>query len=85
MTGSDPEMMSFDRKLPGSGCRRPISEIWGMFELLQGCNSQEVALMCQQMMSATSHDRKWPGSEIIRLEVAWKWLWKAYKSSFGYI
>ena len=42
-TRSDPEMMSFDRKALGSGCRRPISQVLGTFELLQGCNSQEVA------------------------------------------
>ena len=41
VTGSEPEVTSFDWKSPGSGCRRPISQILGMFELLQGCNSQE--------------------------------------------
>ena len=41
-TGSDPEVTSFDWKSPGSGCRRPISQSLGTFELLQGCNSQEV-------------------------------------------
>ena len=44
LTGSDPEVTSFDRKSPGSGCRRPISQGLDTFELLQGCNSQEVAL-----------------------------------------
>ena len=44
MTGSDPEVTSFDRKLPGSGCGRPISQVSGAFELLQGCTSQEVAV-----------------------------------------
>ena len=50
MAGND-HMTSRDRKLrhfTGShlevGCRRPISQVFGMFELLQGCNSQEVAV-----------------------------------------
>ena len=43
VTASDPEVTSLHRKSPGSGCRRPVSEVWGMFELLKGCNSQEVA------------------------------------------
>ena len=40
MTGSDPEVASFDQKSPGSGCSRTISQSLGTFELLQGCNSQ---------------------------------------------
>ena len=44
VTGSDPEVTAFDWKSPGSGCRRPISQVLGMSELLQGCNSQEVAV-----------------------------------------
>ena len=42
--GSDPEETSFGRKSAGSNCRRPICQVLGMFELLQGCNSQEVAV-----------------------------------------
>ena len=51
MAGSDPEVTSFDRKSPGGGDRRPknqvlgIRQLMGTFELLQGCNSQEVAVM----------------------------------------
>ena len=48
-TGSDPEVKSFDRKSPGSGCR-PISQVLGAFELLQGCNSQ-VAVTSREMTS----------------------------------
>ena len=44
LTGGDPKVTSFDRNPPGSGCRRPISQVLGAFELLQGCNSQEVAV-----------------------------------------
>ena len=44
VTGSDQEVMSFDRKSPGSGSGRAINQVLGMFELLQGCNSQEMAV-----------------------------------------
>ena len=54
VTGSDPEVTSYCRKSPGSGSRRPRNLVLGKFELLQGCNSQEVAVMWQEM---TSHDR----------------------------
>ena len=42
-TESYPKVTSVDRKSVGSGCRRPISQVLVTFELLQGCNSQEVA------------------------------------------
>ena len=51
VTGRDPEDKSFDLKLPGSGCRRPVSQVLGTFELLQGCNLQEVAVTSQEMTS----------------------------------
>ena len=54
VTESDPEVTSFDRKSPGSGCRRPISQVLGAYELLQRCNEQEVAVTLQER---TSHDR----------------------------
>ena len=41
---SDPEVTSFDRKSFGSGCRTPIRQVLGTFELLQSCDSQEVAV-----------------------------------------
>ena len=69
MTGSDPEVTLFDRKSRSSGCRRPISQVLGTFQLQQGCNSQEVAVTWQEMISGdltclevTSFDRKSPGS-----------------------
>ena len=43
VTGSDPEVTSFDRKSPGRGCK-PISQVLGAFELLYSCNWQEVAV-----------------------------------------
>ena len=45
MIGSNPEVMSFDQKSPGSGYRRTISQVLGTFELLQDGNSQEVTVM----------------------------------------
>ena len=42
VTGSEPEVTSFDLKSPGSDSRRPISQVLCTFELLQGSNSQEV-------------------------------------------
>ena len=42
MSRSDPEVTSFHRKSPGSGCRRPKPRDLFTFERLQGCNSQEV-------------------------------------------
>ena len=36
VTGSDPEETSFDRRSPGSSCTRPISQVLGTFEILQG-------------------------------------------------
>ena len=44
VTGSDSEVTSFGGKSPSSGCRRPISQVLVTFELIQGCNSQEVAV-----------------------------------------
>ena len=35
VNGSDPEVTSFDRKSRGSCCRRPLSQVLGMFELLR--------------------------------------------------
>ena len=36
--------VTFERKSPGIGCRRPISQVLGMFDPLQGCNLHEVAV-----------------------------------------
>ena len=43
-TGSDPEVMSFNRKSPESGCRNPKTRVYCAFHFLQGCGSQEEAL-----------------------------------------
>ena len=58
VTRSDPEVISFYRKSPGSGGRRPICEVLGTFELLQGCNSQKVPLTGQEMTHKSRSDRK---------------------------
>ena len=52
MTG----VMWFHRKSPGGGCGRPKARVLSMFELLRGCNSQEVAVTCQDK---TSRDLTW--------------------------
>jgi len=39
VTGSDPEVTSFDRKSPGSGCRRPKNVVHCAFHFLQGYSS----------------------------------------------
>jgi len=57
VTGSDPEVTSFDGKSPGSGWRRPKTRIYCTFCFLQGCSSQEEAVTWQQM---TSRDLRWP-------------------------
>ena len=44
VTGSAPEVTSFHRKSPGSVCRWSKTWVLCMFELLQGCNSQKVAV-----------------------------------------
>jgi len=61
VTGSDPEVTLFHRKSPGSGCRRWKTRVLGTFELLHVCNSQEVAVTCEEK---TSRGLTWP--EVIR-------------------
>ena len=51
VTGGDLEVTSFDWRSPRSGCRRPVSQLVGTFELVHGGNSQEVAVMRQEMRS----------------------------------
>jgi len=57
VTGSDPEVTSFDRKSSGSGCRMPNTSEYCTFHFLQGCTSLEEAVTCQEM---TSRDLRWP-------------------------
>ena len=47
--------MSFSLKSPGRGCRRPISQVYATFELLQGCLAVGGSLMT--------------GNDVTRLEV----------------
>jgi len=63
VTVRDPEVTSFDRKLPGSSCRRQKSRVYFEFHFLQGCSSQEEANTLQKM---TSGVLRWP-------EVTQKW------------
>jgi len=63
VTGSDPEVTSFDRKSPGTGCRRSKMRVCCEFHLLPGCSSNGEAVTWQQMIS---RDLTW-------LEVTRKW------------
>jgi len=60
VTESDPDKTSFDRKSPGSGCKRPISPVLGTFEHLPDCKSQEVAVTWQEITHVTSRDLRDP-------------------------
>ena len=51
VTGSDPEVTSFEQKSPGRGCKRPIGQVLGTFKHLQGCHSKEVAVTGKEMTS----------------------------------
>ena len=44
VTGIGPEVTSFDRKSPGSGCRKLKACVLGAFQFVQGSGSQEEAL-----------------------------------------
>jgi len=57
------KMTSFDRKSPGSGCRRTKTGVYCTFHSLQACSSHEEAVTWQEM---TSRDLRWP-------EVTQKW------------
>jgi len=63
VTGSDPEVTSFDRKSPGTGCRRSKTRVYLEFHFLQGCSSQGQAVTWQEI---ASRDFGWP-------EVTRKW------------
>ena len=73
MTESNPSDV-ISPKSPGSGCRRRKTRVLFRFDLLQGCNAQEVALSSQEMTSRDLSDRKLPGSRDILPEVTWRWL-----------
>jgi len=57
VTGSNPQVTSFDRKSPGSGCRRPKTGVYSRFHFLQGGITQEEAVTWEEM---TSRDLWWP-------------------------
>jgi len=71
VAGSDPEVMSFDRKSPGSGCRRPKTCVYCAFTSYK-TSSQEEAVISQDDVTwpqvtgsdseVTSFERKSPGS-----------------------
>ena len=44
VTGTDPEVTSFDRETLGIGRRSPKTRVYCAFHFLQGCNLQEEAV-----------------------------------------
>ena len=44
VTRCDWEATPLHRNWPGKGCRKPKTHLFSAFQLLQGCNSQEVAV-----------------------------------------
>jgi len=57
VTVSHSEVTSFDRKSPGSGCRKSKTCVYCTFHFIQGCSSKEEAVTWQEM---TSRDFRWP-------------------------
>jgi len=55
VTSGDRDVTSLDRKWPGCGWGRPKTWILGLSQLIPGCNSQEVVVTRQEVMS---HDLK---------------------------
>jgi len=68
------KLASFDRKSPGSGCRRPKTGVYCVFDFILFCSTQEEAVTWQEMTSCDSGELNWSGSDVIRSEVTWKWL-----------
>jgi len=64
--------MPSHRNWPGKGRQKSKTCLFGAFQLLQGCNSQEVAVTWQEMMSCSQKwqevTRKW----CLPPEVAWR-------------
>jgi len=71
VTGSDPEVTSFDRKSPGSGCRRPKTGYTVHFTYKAVVRTRRQS-RDWKWHHLTSGDRKWPGSDVIWTEVTWK-------------
>jgi len=76
VTGSEPEVMSFNRKWPRSGCRRLKTSILFLFVfmLYKAVARRRRQSRDRKWRHVTSGDRKWPGSDVIWPEVTWKWL-----------
>jgi len=74
MTGSDPEVTSFDRKLPGRDCRRPKTSYAVHFISYKAVARRRRQLRDTNWHHITSGDRKWPWSDVIWPEVTLKLL-----------
>jgi len=56
LTGSNPEVTSFDRNSPARGWRRSKTRVYCTFHFLQGCTSQEKTVTWREL---TSRDLRW--------------------------
>jgi len=84
VTGSYREVTSFDRKSPGSGCRRPKTRIHCAFNILEGVARRRLS-RGRKWRHVNSGYRKWPESDVIWPEVTWKRLYKTKNSDILYI
>jgi len=74
VTESDPEVTSFDRKPPGSGCRKPKIAHTVHFTFHKAVARRRRQSRNRKWRHVTSGDRKWSGGDVIWPEVTLKWL-----------
>jgi len=63
VTGSDPEVTSFNRKSPGSGCRTPKTRETVHFIFYKAVPRSRRQWRDSKWLHVTSDDRKWPASD----------------------
>jgi len=90
VTGSDPQVTTFNRKSPGSGCGRPKTCVYYTFHFLQCCITQWGAVTWQEMMSRAlgwpKVTRKWSHLTGSHLEMAvegWKLAYTIHFTSYN--
>jgi len=71
---SDPEVTSFDWKLPGSGCRKPKTCVHCTFHFLQAVACSTGQSRGRKWCHVISGNGKWSRSDVIWPEVTWKWV-----------
>jgi len=74
VTGSDPEVMSFALKNPGSVCRRPKVMYTVHFTSYKSVAHRRRQSHDRKWHHEISGNRKWPWSDVVWPEVTWKWL-----------